>query len=349
MKHPLDIKKKKCVKCDEIIDSNTSYCPHCGQKNVSLRTSFGQLIQEFWENFVQFDVRVFRTLLLLLIPGKLTNEFFKGKRKRFMKPLRLFIFLSIASLSLVNYNNKQIIKELNPEENIENVKTADIINSSINLQDSLLLNYPTLNETDRQAIQATQDSIINRFTSGNDYTDTISLFGVDLKLMDLVLLEPDSLISKYNIQGKFAPLLIDKAHSMAKDSSNFIVFLINKIGIGILFMLPFLALFMKTIYMRKDVYYAEHFIFSLHYHSFIFLAIALHSLIQKNLLSPVQFESSLAWLFAILFGYLFFSLKSVYKQSIFITLFKFLLILFAYSILISTFILALLGLSVLFF
>lgn len=56
-----------------------------------------ELLAEAWGEFVSIDGKVANTLrLLLLRPGELTVEYLKGRRARFLPPLRLYLMCSVA-------------------------------------------------------------------------------------------------------------------------------------------------------------------------------------------------------------------------------------------------------------
>jgi hypothetical protein len=65
------------------------------------------------DTILNIDSRIFRTLLPLYFrPGYLTNEYFEGRRVRYVTPFRLYFFLSILAFFLmqfalgdVNFNN----------------------------------------------------------------------------------------------------------------------------------------------------------------------------------------------------------------------------------------------------
>ena len=72
------------------------YCSHCGQRVVDLRPTLHGLLHEAFHEFSHVDGKVIRTIgLLLFRPGRLTREFFDGKRARSVTPLRLYLLTSV--------------------------------------------------------------------------------------------------------------------------------------------------------------------------------------------------------------------------------------------------------------
>lgn len=95
----------------------------------------------------------------------------------------------------------------------------------------------------------------------------------------------------------------------------------HRISWVLLAMLPFFALLLKSLYWRKDGYYFEHLIFSLHYHVFLLLFWTAYSWINGWL---PEILLSLAALLPVV--YLFKALRRVYGGSFRRTLAKLLLI-----------------------
>ncbi len=74
------------------------HCYKCGQPVNGLVRHFSSIMGDFADSVLNIDARVFRTLWPLLArPGYLTREYFAGHRVRYVSPVRLFVFLSIAT------------------------------------------------------------------------------------------------------------------------------------------------------------------------------------------------------------------------------------------------------------
>ena len=85
-----------CPNCGS--DHIESYCAHCGQRAGSLQTPITAFIREVLDGLLSFDSRAWRTLLQLFRrPGQLTLEYWRGRRVRFVAPLRLYLFVSFFS------------------------------------------------------------------------------------------------------------------------------------------------------------------------------------------------------------------------------------------------------------
>lgn len=90
-----------CANCEELLAGD--YCHACGEeragrRDLSLKHFFKRSLQEL----IDIDQsKVLRTLRALLTqPGHLTNEYFGGRRGRYLSPLKLFLTAFAASVLL---------------------------------------------------------------------------------------------------------------------------------------------------------------------------------------------------------------------------------------------------------
>lgn len=86
-----------CPNCAEILPVSARFCSACGQRQQArvptLRMWFGEWLEEGFS----LDSRVPRTLRALLFrPGFLTQEWFAGRRVRYISAFRLYLLCSLA-------------------------------------------------------------------------------------------------------------------------------------------------------------------------------------------------------------------------------------------------------------
>ena len=75
------------------------YCAGCGQETRELPTA-AEFLRESVEHFLSLDSKALRTLArLLFTPGGLTLEYLAGRRARYMRPLRLYLWISILTIA----------------------------------------------------------------------------------------------------------------------------------------------------------------------------------------------------------------------------------------------------------
>src|SRR6476659_866039 len=74
------------------------YCHACGQPIKGMIRPLSSMLHDVADTILNIDSRIFRTLgPLYLRPGYLTNEYFAGRRMRYVTPFRLYFFLSVIA------------------------------------------------------------------------------------------------------------------------------------------------------------------------------------------------------------------------------------------------------------
>lgn len=95
MEKRLEQSPKKCFNCGTPIKGE--FCHNCGQRvRDNLDRSLGRLLGEFFGNVFFLDNRFLLSLWFLIrYPARMTVEFLEGKRKKFISPVTLFLFLNL--------------------------------------------------------------------------------------------------------------------------------------------------------------------------------------------------------------------------------------------------------------
>ena len=80
------------------------YCPNCGQETALALPTAGAFLREAAGRYVAFDGRMWRSLHALLFrPGFLTRQYLSGRRRRYVRPARLFVALSIVFFAVLRF------------------------------------------------------------------------------------------------------------------------------------------------------------------------------------------------------------------------------------------------------
>ena len=109
-----------CRNCGYPVQLN--YCPKCGQHVADHNTKLWHFVAEFMEEFVRFDSKFLRTVIPLMIrPGFLTQEWVKGKRVRYITPLKIYITLSAIAFLVISY---QVGQSANSNFDLVHVDTS---------------------------------------------------------------------------------------------------------------------------------------------------------------------------------------------------------------------------------
>ena len=91
-----------CAGCGAAVTG--PYCAGCGACHARNRSrSLGELGREMVTEHLGLETRLFRTLYELFAkPGKPTAQYLAGKRRRYLKPLRLFLGVSALSFLMMS-------------------------------------------------------------------------------------------------------------------------------------------------------------------------------------------------------------------------------------------------------
>lgn len=97
------------------------FCPNCGQENVETRQSFHYLFTHFIEDLTHYENGFWKAIKYLLFsPVTLTKTYLEGKRKKFIAPVKLFIFINFVFFLLYG-----VIKVDSKEEESLNIRTSE--------------------------------------------------------------------------------------------------------------------------------------------------------------------------------------------------------------------------------
>ena len=325
---------KTCRNCKSAMPLSAKYCPYCSQKYTTGHISFFELCREFFSEHLNLDSKLFRTAFALLIPGRLTNEYFKGRHKSFASPLRLFIVTGVLLFAFVSF-----------QLNTEDMDDSDMlgIQEDVSWLDFQMQLDSAKSKTDSiftQGIARTAtDSLIHFMYKDKEAVgDSVDINGVigDIELpkfskRDLINYSPDELVELYAADWDFTRTLALKQALKVQNSGiqGVVTFFIGKSSITLLLMMPFLALGLKFLYFRRRYYYVEHLIFAFHFHAFMFLTILILTLVT-NYLNNDSIGPIIGFTILGIYAYLYIAMLRVYKQGWFKTLVKYFVLLFGY-------------------
>ncbi len=104
-----------CKNCGKHIPPASQFCPNCSQRYTTGKVNFKDLIAELIDNFFQWDARWLKTIRYLFWPGKLTKEFFIGRHRSYIHPIRVFlvataIFIYLFSQFIAKNDDEQLME-----------------------------------------------------------------------------------------------------------------------------------------------------------------------------------------------------------------------------------------------
>jgi hypothetical protein len=321
--HLLERTEKDCLNCGTTVYGR--YCHVCGQENIEPKESAWHLITHFFNDFTHFDGKFFSTLKdLLFKPGFLPKEYMRGRRAAYLNPIRMYIFTSFIFF-LIFFSTFQINEGSIDSPRVFNGKTVEQIN---NLNEKDFEDFTKEINGKPMTRAGFQDSI--KHLGGLHFTDNNYKSKAEY---DSLL---KSGVKKHNwFERKIIYKEIELNEKNKNDESQIMPTLIESLVHHfpqMLFIsLPFMALFLKLLYIRnKNFYYVSHAIFVLHLYIFFFIALLLSVGI-----SGLRGFTSWSWLnyingaiSIIVFFYLYKAMRNFYQQRRKKTIFKYFLFLF---------------------
>ena len=89
-----------CQDCAAPISGN--YCSNCGQETRIETPTVRQFVHELMDQYVAVEGKLGRTLRVLLTqPGQLTLDYVHGRRQRYVRPLKLYVSVSVVFFGLL--------------------------------------------------------------------------------------------------------------------------------------------------------------------------------------------------------------------------------------------------------
>lgn len=323
--HQPERKEKICLNCGSEIYGR--YCHHCGQENVEPHESFWHLVRHFFEDVTHFDGKFFITIKdLLFKPGFLSKEYIKGKRVSYLHPIRMYVFTSfIFFFIFFLLKTKETDKEDIAKEKV--FSKADLEKEKTVLQNTIpLIKDSTKREKAEEKVQGIQDKI-------DDLDDTVDIKPKTSHTKLTYETGNHSTIQQYDSaqnslpkekrDGFISRKITERGITLNQKYNNHNNKLLNdlwenfqhKIPQLLFISLPLFALILMLLFhKRKDLYYADHGIFSIHLYIayFIFILVIV-------LLTLLPDSTFLDWLilgiFLLILFYSYKSLKNFYGES----------------------------------
>ena len=92
----------RCRNCKAPVDGR--FCGHCGQETDLRLPTLREFLREAAGRYVAFDGRFWRTVVALFFrPGRLTREYFAGRRRRYIRPARLYLFATLVFFAVSRF------------------------------------------------------------------------------------------------------------------------------------------------------------------------------------------------------------------------------------------------------
>jgi len=253
------------------------FCPNCGQETRVALPTFAAFMREAAGRYVAMDGRFWRTMAALVgRPGYLTREYFIGRRKRYIRPARLFLVLYLLLFAVIG-----------------------LLQSPLDLKDEVVMVEPD------QAKAAIDDAVKSAKEEARgkakmsilDTDDGDTLFGLDKDL---------NLALRWNGEDIAMPPRVakrwDHFRKLSRDekAERLYAGALRYGPYAMVALLPAFAFLMKIAYLgRGSKYpgrpqrYAEHLVYSAHLHAFAAIMILLFLLVPI----PLARWALVGWVF----------------------------------------------------
>jgi hypothetical protein len=315
-----------CLNCGHTLSDDIFYCPNCGQKKRITKVTVWSLLGEVFSDLLNLDNGIWRSLRYVFIPAHLAREFIEGRRKKYFNPIRFFLLSLILLFAIISYvadmddfdimterQHKRIALSEIKEEFLEFIDSSDYEAEQLILAD-------TIEEAIFEEVKIARE---------DTFDINLNLIGVDMSKYgftrrDIYEMEIDELLTHYNVETFKERFIVTQYARTARDLSGAVQFAIGNMIWGIVSSIFLLALFMKLLYIRRNIYYVEHLVVLFNIHTFSFLLLAPAVLIGSRY--PEETADMIAApVFLVSIIYSFLTYKKYYKQGFIKTAIKFIL------------------------
>jgi hypothetical protein len=310
-----------CANCGT--PTTSRYCPDCGQEMRDTRLSLPQLLHEFTDEYLNLDSRVVRSIgHLLFRPGRLTEAYIEGKRQRHVRPFRMYLiasilFFTVATLSL----RSSFIGAISLDPDVDSWFTEEF-----GLGERAGEAEPAGEAGEAEAAEAAGTAGTEGGAAEPAGTGVVEEAAVEVDAAEPAGADPAA-DARSSGRLTFEDRLKQRAEQVGERGLSGVVQSAAQqfwtdLPKLMFVLLPFFALFLKVLYLRRGRSYVEHFIFSLHVHSFVFIVFTALVLLRQ--------VPHAGWLAATIPLYVFVAQKRVYGQGFVKTALKYLILGWAY-------------------
>jgi hypothetical protein len=282
MSHGHERKEKNCLNCGTIVQGR--FCQACGQENIEPKENFWTMFTHFFNDITHFDGKFFTTLKdLLFKPGFLSAEYMQGRRVSYLNPVRMYVFTSAlfffaffatsAPEKISGSSGDHVMSWTERKKMVTQLdkKIAKYPADSFRLRQRILLLDSSRPVTERMLDEIEKPKVEKKAKMPTS-TDASSVAEYDARQAALPSGKKDSWArTLWNRQV----LKLSGEMGTAEAGRKLVDIFLHTMPYMLFASLPLFALILKLLYVRqrKEFYYADHGIFSIHHYifSFIFL------------------------------------------------------------------------------
>lgn len=344
MENELVGNKFPCPNCQHELMIGDAFCVNCGQKVQKRIPKLWELISDFFDSVLNIDSKIIRTFRAIFIPGQLSIHFFKGIRKKYYHPFRLFFFVAVLFFTLLGTTDlKKIMKDGFHVGDFETKKNEFLVVKKIEeVSDTVIGKF-----SQKKLATEVLDSLKNQFVISNKDSSDFTFMGsrtYKFAQNDIFLYDEKELIERYEVTEFLDKLFVKQSLKAVKDPAGFSWYIMGNFVWMLILLMPAVALSLKILYIRRKRYFVEHLTFLFHFHAFVFFLSSIVLIIAK------YYDHNWVYIIAGSYApiYLYLAMKRFYKQGWIKTFIKFWILGISYVFLSIVFllILALISLAI---
>lgn len=332
-----------CLNCEHpystaVEKEKEHFCPNCGQSSKDSRLSVFKLLKDGISNIFNLDSRLVHTFRDIISPSKLTRAYIEGRRKYYVNPARLFVFMAIVLIAILLNTIELSNVNFGVDDLYSKAEKSALLDKYNSFTDTLQSDSITINKIRNQLFKGTKS--INNDSIGNIQG---TFFGIEVDVKkygisayDAVHLKTDELYSKYKVEKFTDKLIVGQYTRLMTNPVGAVTYIIKNATWIILITIILMSLFIYVIYIRHKYYLIEHSVLLLNAHSLLFLLAIIVSLIYKFYFVSMEDHESFMKIINVLvitiFVVQFLTLKKYYHQGIFKTFLKQFMINVAYFV-----------------
>ncbi|WP_299441646.1 DUF3667 domain-containing protein [uncultured Aquimarina sp.] len=313
----------ECLNCGVPLDIIDRYCHNCGQINTTKKLSFKDFFNEFFASMFSYDSRLRHTIVgLLFRPGMISKDYIEGKRIKYANPFRFYLSVSILFFIIsglfIDFDSF-ITQKNNQNQELLNVNlSSQAPSKKVIAKDSI----PEPEDTEKPVYfseiqldtMGVTDAVQNRWRTYKSHYKKTKQLDASIAL--------DSLHHTKNGYTKYLYRRSIRTKNLNENPMELLKFVFNKLPFIIFFFLPFFALTIWVLYIRRPFNYMEHLVFIFHTQTMFFILMGIAILIDQ--ITKSEAASSIAML--VFLFYLYKAMRKFYQQRRVKTIVKFLLV-----------------------
>lgn len=310
------------------------------------------MVGHFFADITHFDSKIFTTLKdLILKPGFLTREYVEGRRVGYLNPIRMYIFISAIFFVALFAENREAGDQSGGDIRAVNVFRQQLADSLRRAGGGDVRGPAAATDSLRRVFDRELAARLDSAPKGKGMPESLSLkwSSSGKVLIDIeerkytTVREYDSiqrvLPDSSRDKGIMAWILRNNVRQKEKNGGRSKLHLEVNVQHDIpkimFVLLPLFALYVGWFYSKRTYYYVNHAIFSVHFHSFVFLFFLF--LLLLDAVIPGDWTGIILAAISPLpiFVYLVAALRGMYGQSVGMSLLKAAAISLLYAITLS--------------